>query len=933
MRTRTALLIAFTTILIAAGAAFAQPAQLLGNGGFEYGDWEWRSIWGHSGHRVISDEAHSGRKCMYFDRSGAISSQQYTYDGGPLEVRGWYRTKDVVPGERSYWNWSILVNFIGEDGESIKHLDPVHVEGTHPWQPFRWRIESAPEGTVKFELTVALQNATGEAWVDDLQLIADGGLDLPAWRLEDQPHYTGRIMPRPRQVSYGRTVPIWDAAREAPSIAIRTGQDGRAADFGSDLLGFRLDACSRYFRFSAVASPPATPVVIDLGRIDDPRMQQAARLIGAELPATLPAQGHVVRMRDSGGSVRIVAAGADDMGVAYAAASIYQMIGFEGEQLVLRTFELTDWPDLRRRASSDYGPIDETILRRMVAQKMSMYAIQHRAWWKLVGPDGRPAYSRSDGWEYPLGVMREFAERSGAIDYMMLVHIYVDGGRPAEQTGPVFDIASEDDVTDLIRRLQWVYDQGIHTLMVCVDDYTRAHDGEYQFHSEAEAERFRSVGASHGYLMRRVYEAMAPRSPDLRLSIVSAPYSLSHLGRQVTEEAWERYLRDMAEEMPDEVAVVWTGPRITSPTITRADWRAYEALVPGQPLYLWDNMQGGLPIPKYAVHYYPQLPDDSAWSLLYQNSHFVGWPSYVAPALAANDWMWQPRGYEIDASHREACLKAFGRIDYGDIQTVNEGCLRAQDLLRSAEPGRLVEVVESTYGAVERLAAAGVPMSVPKRTLAGAGATPDIKQRLSAIPSAEIARVSDAPEIDGRLDDAVWEDATRLRAFVRHSDGEPLGEYFGTDVRVAHDGETLYVSCRCPHEGVQLHSHENAGIRDGAIFFNSDTIELFLGPDGSEAIYYHLAVDHTNTKYDERRPSPGADWDGGWESAVHKADGAWTLEMSIPLSELGVDDPVTASWRLNICRAFGQQGQLSCWGPTWGSFHNWPYFGRVTLEE
>ncbi|MFW6437962.1 MAG: beta-N-acetylglucosaminidase domain-containing protein [Armatimonadota bacterium] len=933
MRRRAALLMTLAPILFAATAALAQPVQLLGNGGFEYGDWEWRSVWGHAGHRVVSDEARSGRACMYFDRAGAISSQRYRYDGGPIEVRGWYRTKDVVPGERSYWDWSILVNFIGEDGEVIKHLDPVHVKGTHPWQPFRWRTDSAPDGTAKIELSVALQNATGEAWVDDLQLIADGGLDLPAWRLEDQPHYTGEIMPRPQRVSYGRTVPIWDGDRAAPAVAVRAGDGSRGAVCGEELLGFRLDACSRYMRFNSPELPPATPVIVHLGRLDDAHIQQAARIIDADLPGTLPPQGHVVRMRDSGESLRIVAAGVDEMGVAYAAASIYQMIGFEGEQLVLRTFELTDWPDLLWRASSDYGPIEETILRRMVAQKMSMYAIQHRAWWKLVGPDGRPAHSRSGGWDYPLGAMREFAERSGAIDYMMLVHIYVDGGRPAEQTGPVFDIASEDDVTDLIERLQWVYDQGIHTIMVCVDDYVRARDGEYQFHTEAEAERFRSVGASHGYLMRRVYDALAPNSPDLRLSIVSAPYSTSHLGRQVTQEAGERYLRDMAEEMPEEVAVVWTGPRITSPKITRADWRAYEALVPGQPLYLWDNMQAGLPIPKYAVDYYPQLPDDSAWSLLYQNSHFVGWPSHVAPALAANDWMWQPLGYDIDAAHREACLKAFGRIDYTDIETVNQAFERAKGLLRGAEPERLLEIVDETYAAVERLEAVGVPMAVPKRSLAGEGVTPDIRERLGAIPSAKIARVDEAPEIDGTLDDAAWEVATEIGPLVRHDSGEPLGEYFGTEVRVAHDGETLYVACRCQHEGVQLHSHENAGIRDGAIFFNSDTIELFIGPDADEAVYYHLAVDHTNTKYDERRPSPGADWDGGWQSAVEKTDDAWTLEMAIPLLELGADDPLTTPWRLNICRAFGQQSQLSCWGPTWGSFHNWPFFGRVTLRE
>ncbi len=867
-----------STLVLAMTCATAAPTDLLANGGFEYGEWEWRSVWGHASHYVVDDQAHSGRRSMYFARAGAISSQSYDYHGGPIEVRGWYRTRDVVPGDRPYWDWWIQVSFIDAAGEEISHHDVLHAEGTHPWTPFGRQIDAAPEGTEQIRLSISLHNAEGEAWIDDLEFVADADLGMPAWQYEDQPHYTGRIMPRPRHVVYGPAVPIWNARAQEATVRVDTGDDpARGAVYGAELLQFRLDACGRYLRSNRPTVPEPTRVIVHLGRLSDSHVRRAAEMIGARLPASMPPQGHFVGMRDSGRSLRIVAAGADDMGVAYAAASIMQMIGFEGERLVLRTFQLRDWPEVLRRASSDYAPVSETILRRMVAQKMSMYAIQHRAWWRMVGPEGQPAYSRGRGWLQPLKEMRDFAEHSGAIDYMMLVHIYVDGGRPAEMTGPVFDIASEEDITELIERLRWVYDQGIATIMVCVDDYVRSENGEYQFHTEAEAERFRSVGASHGYLMRRIYQALAPDCPDLRLSIVAAPYSLWHVGHHVTEEAGQRYLRDMAEEMPDEVAVVWTGPRITSPKITRADWRAYEALVPGQPLYLWDNMQSGLPIPKYAVDYYPQMPEDSAWSLIYQNSHFVGWPSYVPPALAANDWMWQPRGYEIDAAHREACAKAFGRIDYADIRTVNEGYLRARELIRSAEPAELIDLVGEIYAAVERLEENGVPMAVPRRALSAVGATPEIEQRLNAIPSVEAPRIERPPAIDGELTDAAWAHAKSLSTFVRHDTGEPLGDYFGTEALVAHDGETLYIACRCHHEGQQLHAHENVGIRDASIFFNSDTIELFIGPDTAEQVYYHLAVDHTNTMTapgrarSRRRTASGRSrWRSPWPSWVRR---------------------------------------------------------------
>ncbi len=177
-----------------------------------------------------------------------------------------------------------------------------------------------------------------------------------------------------------------------------------------------------------------------------------------------------------------------------------------------------------------------------------------------------------------------------------------------------------------------------------------------------------------------------------------------------------------------------------------------------------------------------------------------------------------------------------------------------------------------------------------------------------------------------------WAGTTALPEFRRHDTGEPLGDHFPTEVLLAYDDGALYLACRCHHGDVTLHGHENEGRRDGSIFFNSDTIELFLGPDDGSQAYVHLAVDHTNTQYDERRPEGGVNWDASWQSAVVKQDGVWTLELAIPFGELGFGAPTRGqTWRANLCRSFGQQSQLSCWAPTWGSFHNRPFLGRLTF--
>lgn len=933
--TRPLIIIVLAATLLTVTIATGHPApavDLLSNGGFEWGDWEWRSVWGHRGHRVVSDVKHSGDHSMLFDRMGSIKSPAFEYHGGPIEVSGWYRLEDVVTGEAHYHNWWLTVNFLDSEGEGIKHRSVLSVDGTCPWTKFSNTV-SAPEGTASIELSLSLHNTTGTAWVDDLQVRADAGLSITPDGATEQPHYTREILPQAHEVQYGESVPIWDVDENRARIRVHLGDNPcRGAQFGKERIDFRLVKCSRYIRFSRPELPDPTLVVVYLGHTDSPHIRQAAGRMNIEL-ADLPAQGHIVRMQGDD-VVRVLAAGADDKGVAYAAASLVQMIGYEDETLVLRRFNLTDWPNFLRRASSDYGPVSANFLARMVGYKMSMYAIQHRSWWELVEPDRMKG--RSGTWRQRLEAMDEFRTSTGAIDLMMLVHIYVSGGRPPEMTGPVFDIAGEEHIQKLIEKLRWLYEMGIHTQMICVDDYTDRRNGEWDFKTQAERERFDSIGQAHGYLMGRLWEALEPECPHLRLSIVGAPYSTRHLsGRGVSRESGLEYLGDLAEAMPDEVAVVWTGPRVISPTITEEDWREYESFIPGQALYIWDNNQGRNIIADYDVDYYPGIEEDSAWSLMYQNAHFVGWPHTTAAALSANDYMWDVQDYDADEIHERACHNAWGELDYADVKLINETFPKAKELMGNPAKNKeeLLTMVGRIYDAVERLQKAGVPMRVPKRHMASNGIAPDMPDRLESIPHATVPSIETDITLDGKLTEAAWDQAVALGPLVPNSGEEPGEDFYETMVRLFCGGDALYVAYECHHEGTELFEHENVGKKDANIFFNSDTAEIFLGPEIGRGTYAHIVADHTNTHFDEMRGNGGGSWDADWQAVVDKKKGVWTIEFRLPYAELGVEPPERGDVAIaNFCRSFGQKGQLSCWSPTYGSFHNWPFFGRLVFE-
>ena len=227
-------------------------------------------------------------------------------------------------------------------------------------------------------------------------------------------------------------------------------------------------------------------------------------------------------------------------------------------------------------------------------------------------------------------------------------------------------------------------------------------------------------------------------------------------------------------------------------------------------------------------------------------------------------------------------------------------------------------------------------MSVPKRQMSSAGVVPTITQRFERIPTARVPRVSQPPTLDGRLDDASWQRAPVLTAFEHYANTETQqaeGDLFPTECRLVHDGEALYIGFTCHHEGIELRQHGDIGRRDAPVYFASDAVEIFLDPTPADRAFAHLAVDHTNTMFDEM-PAGKASYDGDWQAATAKDDGIWHVELRIPFAELNTSAPQPGErWKANFCRSFAQHNrELSSWAPIYGSFHNWPFFGWLEFE-
>jgi hypothetical protein len=197
------------------------------------------------------------------------------------------------------------------------------------------------------------------------------------------------------------------------------------------------------------------------------------------------------------------------------------------------------------------------------------------------------------------------------------------------------------------------------------------------------------------------------------------------------------------------------------------------------------------------------------------------------------------------------------------------------------------------------------------------------------VPVALCPQVTEAPVIDGTLDDAAWEAAEALRPFGRYDGSGAAAEQ--TEALLCSDGETLFIACVL-HESAMDRLAVEPTEHNASAIFRQDVVELFIRPDLAQEQYFHLAASAAGSRYEAIATGGAQDWNPRWEVATAHADDHWTLEVAIPLAEVGLAGAEAGDViGLNICRQQKPRDELSAWSPTLGPFHNASRFGEVVF--
>lgn len=176
-----------------------------------------------------------------------------------------------------------------------------------------------------------------------------------------------------------------------------------------------------------------------------------------------------------------------------------------------------------------------------------------------------------------------------------------------------------------------------------------------------------------------------------------------------------------------------------------------------------------------------------------------------------------------------------------------------------------------------------------------------------------IARTSLAPHLDGVLDDAIWQEATRiddLHQFNPVDQGEPSE---ASEFYLAYSRDYLYL-------GARLYDSDPKGIRasqlvQGKSLNADDQIKLILDTFNNGRTGYQFQVNPNGIRREGIFDAPdrlNRDWTGIWQVRSSIDERGWSAEMAIPFTTLNFG-PEKDTWGFTVSRTIARKNEDIAW--------------------
>jgi hypothetical protein len=185
---------------------------------------------------------------------------------------------------------------------------------------------------------------------------------------------------------------------------------------------------------------------------------------------------------------------------------------------------------------------------------------------------------------------------------------------------------------------------------------------------------------------------------------------------------------------------------------------------------------------------------------------------------------------------------------------------------------------------------------------------PDQRRTVRAVRLQSADRI----DLDGRLDEEVWNRAVPARDFIQQDpdNGKPATE--PTEVRLLFTSTALYMGVTAydsePDEWLGYHRRRDDLLQsDDRFMWNIDTFN-------NQQTGYFFEMNPSGLMGDALRGANfnNRQWDGIWTAKALRSDIGWTLEIEIPFSTLNFD-PNAEAWGINFQRTVRRKNEESVW--------------------
>ena len=655
----------------------------------------------------------------------------------------------------------------------------------------------------------------------------------------------------------------------------------------------------------------AFPVTVYLGRSGSDIFPDAVK----DLAGKLSPQGYSIRYKKDNGKLIIYASGVDNRGVFYAASTLMQMLTADKGQAVLKISQLDDWPLWKIRYMGAYTPIRLARMKALARYKISAYAMQHRYDWKKFSPNEKPMNGRVSSYLEGFETIKRFREQNGdLVDFMMMIHVYAHKKR--------INIGDAKQVAALIKKCEFAA-KYVDAIMIQLDDYGKTKDGEYIFSFPEEQKKFKSVGQAQGWLITQIYNMLQQKSPKVRLSVCPASYDL----QAGLIPGKTKYLKELASALPEDVSVVWTGPYCVSRKVTKAQHDKFSELVLGHRLLLWDNSNDSpsRPYAQWNTSFFPGM-EKLDGGQIYLNGHGFAYQWSQTYMIHSNSYLWNPAGYKMKESYH----KALGLLGVKKPQSIDEVIRLLVLLKRTYGRKEAAKVSKSLIAAVEEMEKNGIPDVGRIKPYAML----KYKENSNPVPSLNVMRIRQEPQLDGKLNDKCWSKLPFYSMSLQKTRKKALNK---TAFKIAYDNNNLYLGFSCSNNKKLPAPFR---LKRDSTLNKADVIAIRLIPPSGNRRTGIFNFDCYGNLYDGKEWVPIQLYNPKWKVAVKRSpSGSWTAEVKIPFAELNRHllsrYPASGTrWFGNFMRFNNVVNENSSWSkaPTNAVHLNKQYYGYLDFK-